>query len=278
MRAVARGRAHSLRTVRRHENNPTDRRAGNGPLPRRPESRDRRTKAAAVRGRVRHLRPRQRGWPRRGALRRPRCVADLPGAQRTGDGACRDRLRQSVAAQAHDGLHVLDRPRRHQHGHGGGARACQPAAGAPDPRGRLRQSKARSGAAAGRGFRRRYSQRQRLLQARVALFRPHRSARTDRAGAEQGDSGSDGSGRVRAGDARLLPGCADRGLRLSPVLLRGAGASPATHRARPARSRRRRRAFAQREEAPDRLRRRRALFRRRARTDRFLRAARRSGR
>ena len=96
---------HSLRTVRRHENHPTDRRAGDGPLPRRPESRDRRPKAAAVRGRVRHLRPRQCRWPRRGALRRPRCAADLPRAQRAGDGACRDRLRQGLATQAHDGLH-----------------------------------------------------------------------------------------------------------------------------------------------------------------------------
>ena len=36
--------------------------------------------------------------------------------------------------------------------------------------------------------------------------------RADRAGAQSGDCRADRSGRVRAGDARLLPGRADRGL------------------------------------------------------------------
>ena len=195
-------------------------------------------KAAAVRRRVRDLRPRQRGRPGRGAVRRARRAADLPRPQRAGDGACRDRLRQGFAPPAHDGLHHLDRPGRDQHGHRRRGRACQPAAGAADARRRVRQPPARSGAAAGRGLRRRHGERQRLLPPGVALFRPHRAARADRAGAESRDGGADRSGRMRPGDARLLPGRADRGLRLSGELLRRARASPAPHRARCARARR----------------------------------------
>ena len=52
--------------------------------------------------------------------------------------------------QADDGLHDLDRPGRDQHGHRRRGRACQSAAGAPDPRRRVRQPQARSGSAAGR--------------------------------------------------------------------------------------------------------------------------------
>ena len=56
----------------------------------------------------------------------------------------------------HDGVHLLDRPRRHQHGDRRGRGPCQPAAGALRPRRRLRQPHSRSGPAAGRGFRRRH--------------------------------------------------------------------------------------------------------------------------
>ena len=45
-----------------------------------------------------------------------------------------------------------------------------------------------------------------------ALFRPHHPSRANRAGAQSRDLGFDRSGRMRAGDARLLPGRADRGL------------------------------------------------------------------
>ena len=217
-----------------------------------------------------------RAWAKRSTPRAS--AADLSRPQRAGDGACRDRLRQGLAAQADDGLHQLDRPRRDQHGHRRRGRACQPPAGAPDPRRRVRQPQARSGPAAGRGLRRRNGERQRLLPARVALFRPHHAARADRAGAEPGDCGPDRSGRVRAGDARLLPGRADRGLRLSGELLRRARASPAPRCARSARDRGSRRAPEAGQEAVRRLRRRRPLFRRRARADRLLRQARDSGR
>ena len=50
--------------------------------------------------------------------------------------------------------------------------ACQPPAGPADPRRRLRQPRARPGAAAGRGFRRRHGHGERLLPPRLALFRP----------------------------------------------------------------------------------------------------------
>src|SRR5271155_3883851 len=46
----------------------------------------------------------------------------------------------------------------------------------------------------------------------VALFRPHRASRADRAGIDAGDLGFNRSGRMRASDARLLPGRADRSL------------------------------------------------------------------
>ena len=61
-------------------------------------------------------------------------------------------------------------------------------------------------------LRRRNGERQRLLPSGVALFRPHHAPRADRAGAQSGDDRPDRSGRMRAGDARLLPGRADRGL------------------------------------------------------------------
>ncbi len=139
-------------------------------------------------------------------------AADLPRAQRAGDGAQRDRLRQGGAAAADDGLHHLDRPRRHQHGDGRRGGACRPAAGAAAARRHLRQPPARSGAAAGRGFRRRHDLRQRLLQAGVALFRPHPAAGADPDRPAPRAARADRSGGMRAGHARDVPGRADRGL------------------------------------------------------------------
>ena len=76
--------------------------------------------------------------------------ADVSRAQRAGDGAGRDRLRQGDAPAAHDGLHHLDRPGRHQHGHRRRGGACRSAAGAAAAGRRVRLAPARSGAAAGR--------------------------------------------------------------------------------------------------------------------------------
>ena len=55
-------------------------------------------------------------------------AADFPRAQRAGDGARGDRLRQGACAPAHDGLHHLDRPGRDQPRDGRCARARQPPA------------------------------------------------------------------------------------------------------------------------------------------------------
>ncbi len=179
-------------------------------------------------------------------------AADLPRAQRAGDGARGDRLRQGGAAAAHDGLHHLDRPRRHQHGDGGGGGACQPPAGAAAARRRLRQPPARSGAAAGRGFRRRHRLRQRLLPAGVALFRPHHAAGADHAGPAPRHAGADRSGGMRPGDAGAVPGRAGRGLRLSRELLRRACLGAAPRPSRIATSwRTRSRALQARQEAAD---------------------------
>ena len=110
------------------------------------------------------------------------------------------------------------------------------------PRRRLRQPPARPGAAADRGFRRRHGQRRTTASARSARYfdritRPEqlltalpRALRDD-----------DRSGRLRPGHARLLPGRAGRGLRLSRELLRAAGLAHPPARARPGRGRRRRR-------------------------------------
>ena len=141
--------------------------------------------------------------------------ADLPLPQRAGDGARGHRLRQGLAPPPHDGLHDLDRPRRHQHGDGGGGRPCQPLAGASPARRRLRQSPPRPGAAAGREFLGRNGLRQRLLPPGLALFRPHRAARADRPGAAARHDGPHRSRRMRPGDLGALPGHAGRGLRLS---------------------------------------------------------------
>jgi hypothetical protein len=141
--------------------------------------RDPRGRRPVLRRGLGDLRSRQCRRPGRGPARRPRRAADLAGPQRAGHGPCRHRLRQAVAARAGHGLHQLDRPRRDQHGHRRRPGPCQPPAGAVPARRRLCQPPARSGAAAGRGFRRRHDQRQRLLQAGVALFRPHHPARAD---------------------------------------------------------------------------------------------------
>ena len=91
---------------------------------------------------------------------------------------------------------------------------------------------ARSGAAAGRGFRRRHGLGQRLLPPGRRYFdritRPEQLL-TALPRAMQRD---DRSGRLRPGDAGLLPGRAGRGLRLAGELLRAEGLAAAPHPAR----------------------------------------------
>ena len=126
-----------------HEDDPTDRRPGDGPLPPPPAQRGRRAVPRRLLG---DLRPRQRRRHRRGAPRRRRRLPDLARPQRAGHGPRRHRLRQGAEPQARDGRHHLDRPRRAQPRHRLRPRPRQPPAGAVHPRRRLRQPRARPGA------------------------------------------------------------------------------------------------------------------------------------
>ena len=81
-------------------------------------------RAPADRRLLRHLRARQRGWPRRGAARgraaEPSCrglAALLPGPQRAGDGARRGGFRPDAQSAVDAGLHHFGRSGRDQHGH-----------------------------------------------------------------------------------------------------------------------------------------------------------------
>ena len=206
----------------RNGHDPTDHGAGAGALPGGAAHRMRRPHGAAVRRRVGDLRPRQCRRHRRGAGGASRRPADLSRAQRAGDGAGGDRLRQGDAPAAHDGLHHVDRPGRHQHDHRGGGGACRPAAGAAAARRRVRLAPARPGAAAGGELRRRHGIGERLLPPGVALLRSHHAARADPHGTAARAVGADRSGGVRPGDAGTVPGRAGRGVRLSRTVLRHA--------------------------------------------------------
>ena len=89
-------------------------------------------------------------------------------------------------------------------------------------------ARARSRVAAGRGFRRRHRQRQRLLPPGVALFRPHHPPRADRAGAHARFCRADRPRRMRPRHARLLPGRADARPSTTPT----ASSRPRLHRIR----------------------------------------------
>ncbi len=199
-----------------HEQNDSlDRRTGAGALPRGAAHRYGRGRAAAVRWRVRDLRAWQCRRNRRGALSASQPIADLSRPQRAGNGARRDRLRQSAHAPAHDGLHHVDRSRCDQYGDRCRGRARKPPAGTAAARRYLRLARAGSCAATGGGFPRRRHFGQRLLQAGVALLRPHRSSRTVADRAAAGDPCAERSGHVRPGHAGDAAGRADHGLRLA---------------------------------------------------------------
>ena len=114
----------------------------------------RRHRGAAVRRRLRDLRPRQRARPRHRAARGPGRAADLARPERAGHGAGRGGLRAGDRPPPGDGRDQLDRPGRAEHGHRGRRRARQPAAGAAAARRHLRRPGAGPGAAAGRALRR----------------------------------------------------------------------------------------------------------------------------
>ena len=203
-----------------HEHHPSHHGAGASPLPVRAEDRDRWHRAAAARRRLGDLRPWQCRRPGRGALSGAQPVADPARPQRAGHGARGDRLRQGDLPPSHDGLHDLDRPRRHQHGDRRGRRPCEPPAAAAAARRRVRQPAARSGAATDRGFRRWHGLGERLLPAGVALFRPADAAGAAHCRPAPQHGRADRSRRMRAGDAGAVPGRADGGVRLSRKLLR----------------------------------------------------------
>ena len=160
-----------------------------------------------------HLRPWQRHLPVARRWRRSRTAADLARAERAVDGAGRrsasprrSRRRQIMVATS------LDRAGRDQHGDRGGGGPCQPPAGAAAGRRHLRQPDSRSGAAAGRAFRRSDHDRERCLQGGDPLLGPHRPA------------GADPAARCR----RRSPPCWTR-----PTAARPSSPSARTRRARP---------------------------------------------
>ena len=116
----ARRRRSSARRSRRRQTGDDDEahhRPGDREVPDRPAHDDRRRRGAAVPGRVRDLRARQRDLPRAGAGGGARRTADVARPERAGHGARRRRLRQGDAAPPDHGRHVVDRTRRDQHGH-----------------------------------------------------------------------------------------------------------------------------------------------------------------
>ena len=255
---------------RRHEHDQADGGAGDGALHRGADDRGGRT---LHRGRLGDLRAWQRRGAGRGAARRARRSAHLARPQRADHGAHRHRLCQAARPEAGDGGDLLHRTRRHEHGHRRRARSRQPAAGAPDPGRCLRQSRPRPGAPAGRGFHRRHGQRQRLLPPGEPLFRPDHAARAASHRAPTRIPPDDRPGRLRAGDARLLPGRAGGGLRLARELLRPEGLAPAPPSARSGGARGGGRDDRRGAGAGDRRRRRGALFPRDRRAPRLRRGA-----
>ena len=146
-------------------------------------------RAAALPGRLRHFRPRQRHLPGSEALEAVQDrAADLARPERAVDGPGGDRLRQGHEAPPDHDRHLIDRPGRHQHGHG--RRRCHT--------NRLpllilsgdiyRQPSARSRAPAGRAIRRPDDLGQRRLQAGHPLLGPHHPSRADHPVAAPGHS------------------------------------------------------------------------------------------
>mgnify|MGYP000561865161 CR=1 FL=1 len=216
---------------------------------------------AAVRRDVCHFRPRQCCRPRRGATGHGTRTARLSRPQRAGHGARRDRLRQGEPAAPDDGLHHFDRAGRDQHGDSCRARPCEPPAGPAAAWRDLRGSRARSSAAADRGFRRPDRERERLLPTRFTLLGPHNAPRPAALVAAASAVAAHRFRRLRPGDAGAAAGRAGRGLRLPRRVLRTAMARERASRAGSRAAAARDGAYRRGEAAADRRRRRRALLR-----------------
>src|SRR6218665_1886374 len=214
---------------------------------------------ALLRRRVRDLRPRQRGPPRRGATGRKSPAAHAARAHRAGHGQRRRGLCQSPFPPAHHGRDLQHRPGRDQYADLGSAGACGAAAVAAAARRCLCLAPARPRAATGRELRAGRCQRQRLLSPGDALLRPHHGARATAGGPAACAAGADRPGAMRPGMSGAAAGWAD----LRPGLARRLfppGTDPhAPPAGRRARTGRRLRAAEVGQEAADRGRRRRAL-------------------
>ena len=193
---------------------------------------------AALPGRVRDLRPRQRHRPRLRARRGARRAADDPRPERAGHGAGRGRLRQGDAAAPDHGRHVLGRTRRHEHGHGGRRRDGEPAAllllsgdtfqsRIPDP---VLQQVEHFGVPVDHG--------QRRVPGGDALLGPHRPSRAGRPVAAAGRRDDARPRRLRPGVHRPAAGRPGGGIRLPGAALRAAGARASAPAARCGRARR----------------------------------------
>ena len=129
------------------------------------------------------------------------------------------------------------------------------------PAGRCCLAGARSRVAAGRGLSRRQRLGQRLPEAGVALFRPHRRAVAAPHRVAARNCRPDRSGAVRSRDARVAAGRAGRGLRLSRGVFRAHASADPRAAGGTRRARRRGSAPARGEATGDRRGRRRALQR-----------------
>ena len=258
-------RTEAGREDRRHRvHRPTHGGAGDDSLPGQPVRRTRRRAHQVLRGRLRHLRTRQRRGPRPGAAagrgrgRRSRHRTGpqvRAGPQRAGHGPHGRRLRPPEGSAADLGGHRQRRPRLDEHANGRGARNDQPAARSSAACRHLCHPCQRAGVA-GAGaavLRRRHGQRR--VQAAVALLRPGVAARTAARRADRRDAGAHRSCRDRCCHGIHPPGRAGRGIRLAGIAVRRTHLACRTPATRAVGHRTRRRNRPQRTQADDRRRR-----------------------
>ena len=142
---------------------------GHRPLPDCPADGGWERRSSAVRRRLRHLRPRERHLPGRGAGEGERPAPDMARAERADHGDGRGGFRQGASTASDHGGHVVDRARCRQHGDGGRHRHGQQTP-AVAPLGRhVRQPASRPCAPTGGAFRRPDPDRQRRLQGGLPL-------------------------------------------------------------------------------------------------------------
>src|SRR5207302_751822 len=125
------------------------------------------------------------------------------------------------------GVHDLHRAGSHESGDGCGCRPRQSAAGAALAGRCVCNPRARSGAAAARGFQRRTHHGERLPAAAVAVLRSHHARGAAGGCLRSRDAGVDGPGGLRPGDARAVSGRAGGGARLAAEPVRGEIVGPA---------------------------------------------------